>query len=115
MSDSDFRTLDLSEVGTRLEHYNELREVFMLAVEMIKGFHPSHRTPADDDQQNKYQNAVDAIQGRIDLLAKFPSGSGYGSSLQMTIDMIGRNIRQLTEGTNGDDPSSEGTGTQTHS
>jgi|SRR5271165_4578516 len=98
MSESDFRTLDLSEVGTRLEHYNELREVFMMGVEMLKGLHHAHRSEADVLKLGKLQNAADAIQGRIDILSKFPSGSGYGSWLQLTIDMIGRD-RQLTEGT----------------
>ena len=61
---SDFVTLDLTETGTRLEHYNELREVFMVAVEMLKNLHPAHRSDSDDAQQKRFQNAADAIQGR---------------------------------------------------
>jgi hypothetical protein len=113
MSEEDFRTLDLNEVGTRFDHYNELREVFMLGVEMIKGLHPNYYTDSDKEKQQKLQNAADAVQGRIDHLAKFPSGSGYGSWLQMTIDMIGRNQSLLTGGANvktdSSDAESEGT------
>jgi hypothetical protein len=99
MSEPDFKTLDLNEMGTRLDHYNELREVFMIGVEVIKGMNPSYLTGSDKATQVRLQNAADSIQRRIDLFAKFPSGSGYGSWLQMTIDQIGYHMK-LTEGTN---------------
>ena len=118
MSEGDFRVLDLNEVGTRLDHYNELREVFMLGVELLKGLNPMHRTDADLAKMGKLQNAADAVTGRIDMLAKFPSGSGYGSWLQMTVDMIGRNRGLLTGGVKhvnqADGSDAEGEGTQTN-
>jgi hypothetical protein len=100
MSEPDFKTLDLGEVGTRLDHYNELREIFMVGVEVINSMNPTYLTDIDRATRVRLQNASDSIQRRIDLFAKFPSGSGYGSWLQMTIDQIGHRMR-LTEGTNG--------------
>jgi hypothetical protein len=118
MSEPDFLTLDLTEMGTRLDHYNELREVFALGVEMLKTMNPVHLTELDKEKQIKLHNAADAIQGRIDMLAKFPQGSGYGSWLQMTIDMVGRNQAQLTGGSHvnqADGSDAEGEGTEVNS
>jgi len=115
MSEYDsFRALDLNEMGTRLDHYNELREVFMIGVALLKELNPAYRSDADKVKQDRLQHAADEIKGRIDMLAKFPMGQAYGSWMQLTIDGIGRNL-SLTEGNHvnqADGSDSEGEGTQ---
>ena len=109
----DFRNLDLMETGTRLEHYNELREVFMVGVEMLKGMHPGHKNDADIAQQTRLEIAAEVITARIDILSEFAKGCGYGKYLQLTVDTIARNL-SLMEGKDEHDSGSQGEGTETN-
>ena len=96
MSEYDgFTGLDLLEMGTRLDHYDELREVFMIGVELLKGLNPLYRSEVDISKQTRLQNAADEIAGRIDMLAKFRVETAYGGSFREDIELLHRNPRLL--------------------
>jgi len=76
--------LDLLETGTRWEHYAELRELFAIGIEILK--HLTIRNSHDSDKQKKLENAVEMIDGRINLLADYMAQTTYGSKLRGVVD-----------------------------
>ena len=78
------KRLDLKELGTRWEHYSELRELFAIGIEILK--HLTVRSPSDRDKQRKLESAVEMIDGRINLLADYTFQTTYGSKLRAVVD-----------------------------
>jgi 4-hydroxy-3-methylbut-2-en-1-yl diphosphate synthase IspG/GcpE len=80
---SDTR-LGLLELGTRWEHYAEIRELFACGVEILKNL--SVKSITDRDKLKKLEGAVELLDGRINLLADFHFQTTYGSKLRQVID-----------------------------
>lgn len=87
--------MNLYETGTRFEHYLELHELFLEAMQMLKDLNPAHKTDIDTAKITRFQNAADAIWGRISHLSDYVNETTYGSDLQKEIDAIGRNVKLL--------------------
>jgi hypothetical protein len=82
MSDYKFeirKRYPLDSVGTRLEHYYELRDLFADGAQIIEGINPAHRTKLDLEKLGKLKIAVELINLRIDLLAGFDLATKSGS------------------------------------
>ena len=101
--------LNLYEMGTRFEHYLELQELFLDAVQMLKGLNPAHRIESDDAKIIRLQNAADAIWQRISHLSDYVNDTTYGSAMQKEIDTIVQN-KLLTEGSDASEQA-DGSGT----
>ena len=71
MMDSIGEKLDLRHVGTRYDHYMELKEVFMLGIELIDGMTPYLVSDGDRRTKVKLEAAVDCIDRRLKHLSDF--------------------------------------------
>ena len=103
MMDSVGEKLDLMQQGTRYDHYMELKEVFLLGIDLIEKMQPQYRTPQDMVTRVKLAAAVEVIDKRM----------AYLSDYNDKIFAVGREVRAagihrspqsllLTEGTNDD-------------
>ena len=102
--------LNLNATGTRMDHYLELHDLFLDAVQMLKDLNPTYRTDIDEAKIIRFQNAADAIWGRVSHLSDFVRETTYGSAMQKEIDTIGRNMKLLTEGSDASEQA-DGSGT----
>lgn len=88
--------LDLIQQGTRYDHYMELKEVFMLGVDVIDRMLPHLRSESDMKTRVKLEHAVELIDKRLKYLSNYDD----------KIHAVNREIRavgihrtpQLTEG-----------------
>jgi hypothetical protein len=104
MMDSVGEKIDLRQVGTRYDHYMELKEVFMLGIEVIDGMSPQYVSDGDRRTKAKLEIAVECIDRRLKHLADFDN----------KIFSVGREVRaagihrtpQLTGGTTDEKPQS---------
>lgn len=95
--DSVGEKIDLRQVGTRYDHYMELKEVFMLGVEVINGMSPQYVSDGDRRTKAKLEIAIECIDRRLKFLSDFDN----------KIFSVGREVRaagvhrspQLTGGT----------------
>ena len=89
MSEPLFRRYDLEEMGTRFEHYIELKDLFETGIEIIRNLR-NHATPGDEIKSIKLIHAVEMIGYRIDVLSGYSAQSNYGSDLSREIDQAHR-------------------------
>ena len=71
MIDSVASRPSLKEVGTRYDHYMELKEIFLLGIDVIDRMSSMHRSDADKRTKVKLENAVEVINKRLDYLSNF--------------------------------------------
>ena len=84
----------LTGVGTRWEHYSELREVFALGISVIEQTNPVYRSPMDTKKLVKLKDAVELIDARMALLSGFDDQNRtYGDFDLMLRKMDGEKIR----------------------
>jgi hypothetical protein len=76
--------LDLMAMGTRYEHYSELRDLFAVGIEIITNMHV--KTSGDAIKKTKLEGAVELLEARLNLLSDFIYNSTYGSKLRGVID-----------------------------
>jgi hypothetical protein len=76
--------LDLMAMGTRYEHYSELRDLFAVGIEIITNMHV--KTSGDAIKKTKLEGAVELLEARLNLLSDYIYGSTYGSKLRGVID-----------------------------
>lgn len=62
---------DLHEQGSRYTHYMELKEVFLLGIDVIDKMNPNYVGESDRALRVKLGYAVDMITRRIDYLSGF--------------------------------------------
>lgn len=93
--DSIATKLDLQETGTRYSHYMELKEVFMLGIDVIERMQPGHLSEGDKKTKAKLEAAVEVIEKRIKYLADFDTKI---YAVNRAIDAAGTNRTLLTEG-----------------
>lgn len=97
--DSVGSRLNLTETGTRYDHYMELKEVFMLGIEVIKGMRPGFASDIDKTTKVKLEHAVEVIDKRICYLSDFGDKATRYSDLGRVIDLVGKHVTpQLTAG-----------------
>lgn len=73
---------DLMAIGTRYDHYVELREVFALGSEVIGGLQArGHDAEADRILKVKLDGAVEVINKRLSYLSNFEQLTVYSSPL----------------------------------
>jgi hypothetical protein len=72
------------DVGTRWEHYSELRELFSIGIEILKNVRIKSST--DQLKRAQLEGAVELIDARINLLSDFHFKTTYGSPLRGVVD-----------------------------
>lgn len=68
--DADFK-LDLTEKGTRYDHYVELKEAFATGIAVIDGMSPQYLSPSDKQLRVKLIGAVEVIDKRLMKLSDY--------------------------------------------
>jgi hypothetical protein len=97
---------DLMEMGTRFEHYNELREVFMSGIETINNMRPAYRSAVDEVIKNNLNIAVTMIDKQLAFLSGLSVEEHSGSNLDRqlhSIEMQRQAAKKLLKGANDDD------------
>ena len=85
---------NLFEMGTRWDHYNELRDLFASGVEVLKNLKVKSR--GDQDRQAKLQHAVEMIEGRLNYITDYVRRTGWGSPDKFAIrDIVDREVGML--------------------
>jgi hypothetical protein len=80
----------LDAIGTRYDHYMELKELFSQGVTILQEMNASHKGAADEEKLNKLKAAVEVIERRIDLLSGFDDANKYSSSFALNLRVIDR-------------------------
>jgi hypothetical protein len=104
---------DLLEMGTRWQHYVELRDLFADGIEIIKRM--TIKSSADAVKRVKLEAAVELLNARLNLLSDFiyntTSGSKLRSVIENDVDTIYRRLKmerlnaEKAKPTNDDDES----------
>lgn len=100
------KILSLDDVGTRYEHYQELRELFSDGVEVVK----TAMTYQPDNAVSKrrlesLQHAVNEIDHRIEVLSGYGEHANRWSKFGRELDSIKPNVTTLlSEGSNVQNP-----------
>jgi hypothetical protein len=76
--------LDLLDIGTRWQHYSELRELFALGIEILKNL--PVKSSIDEHRRVKLEHAVEMIDGRLSLLSDYVHETTFGSRLRSSIE-----------------------------
>lgn len=88
--------LDLMERGTRFEHYYELKEVFLLGIDVIDRMNPNYLTESDELIRTNLKTTVEMIEKRLAYLTDYSTmASGY-SDLAREIDRIPGSVNEQT-------------------
>lgn len=86
--DSVASKLDLLETGTRYSHYMELKEVFLLGIDVIDRMNQNYLSESDKLMKKNLQTTVEMIEKRLAYLTNYSKMvSGY-SDLAREIDRI---------------------------
>jgi hypothetical protein len=93
MSESDYRTelekmFPLDEVGTRFDHYSELREVFADGIEIMTNMRAEHRSAADVIKLAELKAAEKLIAKRLEVLSGYERKTVYNATLPSTIRQV---------------------------
>lgn len=73
--DSVGTRLDLMQMGTRYDHYTELKEIFALGIEVINNMRPGIASEGDKKMKVKLEAAVELIEKRLLYLADYENQS----------------------------------------
>ena len=76
--------LSLQGIGTRWQHYSELRELFATGLEILNHLHV--KSASDQKKRIQLEGAVELLDARINLLSDFHFQTTYGSKLRQVID-----------------------------
>ena len=91
----------LDDIGTRYEHYVELRELFAEGVEVVKK--ALEYQPTNTMNQRRFESlshAVAEVDRRIEVLAGYEEHSSRWSRFGRELDAIKASPKKLTEGSN---------------
>ena len=86
--DSIASKLDLMEKGTRYQHYYELKEVFLLGIDVINRMNQNYLSDVDKEMRQKLVVTVDMIERRIGYLCNYSMETSSWSDLAREIDRI---------------------------
>lgn len=90
--DSSGKKLNLNDKGTRYDHYQELREVFMDGIDVLNRMNQSFVSEHDKIVKVKLLNAVEMITRRMNNLSDFVDKTGLYSSLAREIREAGKHV-----------------------
>ncbi len=79
----------LTQIGTRYDHYMELKEVFMEGVDVLNRMNPNFVGDEDKKLKVKLQDSVDMINRRIDVLSDFKQKTEYYGDLAKEVRSAG--------------------------
>ena len=97
--DSNGKRLNLKEMGTRYDHYMELREVFMDGIDVLTRMNQSFISDADKIVKTKLTHTVEMITRRLDNLSDFADKTANYGDLARQINLVGKHVTpQLTDG-----------------
>jgi len=97
--DSVGKRMNLQEIGTRYDHYMELREVFMDGIDVLTRMNQSFVSDADKAVKHKLTNAVEMITRRLDNLSDFADKTANYGDLARQVRLAGKHVTPLlTEG-----------------
>lgn len=85
----------LGGVGTRWEHYSEIRELFAVGIAVIEGLEPSYRK-SFTEKLVKLKGALELMDARLNLLSGFDEANRFSSPMAVTLRSIDL---QRTKGT----------------
>jgi hypothetical protein len=80
--------LNLEEVGRRYDHYMELKEVFLLGINVIDRMQPRYVSEADKTTKRELETAVKMIDKRLSYLTDYSTATSNYSDLAREIDRI---------------------------
>lgn len=89
MIDSVGARPNLRELGTRYDHYMELKEVFLLGMDVIERMNQSFVSDADRVTKLKLSYAVEMINKRLDYLSDFVDKTSHWSSIAREVNDAG--------------------------
>ncbi len=98
--DSVASKLDLMERGTRFEHYMELKEVFLLGIDVVDRMNQRYLTESDKMMRTNLQTTVGMIEKRLAYLTSYSTETSDYSDLAREIDRISIHRTLLTGSTN---------------
>lgn len=90
--------LDLMERGTRFEHYYELKEVFLLGIDVIDRMNPNYLAESDKLMRTNLKTTVEMIEKRLAYLTNYSTMTSDYSDLAREIDRIPIHRTLLTAG-----------------
>ena len=82
--------LDLMERGTRFEHYYELKEVFLLGIDVIDRMNKDYPSESDKTMRTNLKITVGMIEKRLAYLTDYSTMASGFSDLAREIDRIHR-------------------------
>jgi hypothetical protein len=90
---SDYRTelekqYPLDEIGSRFQHYSELREVFADGIEIMTNMRAEHRSAADVIKLAELKAAEKLIAKRLEVLSGYERKMVYNATLPSTIRQV---------------------------
>jgi hypothetical protein len=86
--DSVASKLNLMEVGTRYSHYMELKEVFLLGIDVIDRMNQSFVNNSDKKLKEDLQTSVSCIEKRLAYLVNYSMEASQYSDFGREIDRI---------------------------
>ncbi len=90
MIDSIGSRPNLRELGTRFDHYQELKEVFLLGIDVIDRMQQGLLSESDKLTRVKLTHAVEVINKRLDYLSDFAQETDGYSKLARDINSLPR-------------------------
>jgi hypothetical protein len=94
----------LDDLGTRYQHYQELRELFAEGVEILNNALSYCKNKPDEERKASLQHAVNEISNRMEILSGFEGAMGRYGNIAKEINAIERQ-KLLTEGSDGSEES----------
>jgi hypothetical protein len=76
------------ERGTRFEHYYELKEVFLLGIDVIDRMNPKYLAESDKLMRTNLKTTVEMIEKRLGYLTNYSTMTLDYSDLAREIDRI---------------------------
>jgi hypothetical protein len=73
--------LNLFEMGTRYDHYQELKEIFADGIQVMKATESKYQSEQDKKRIAKLEHAVEMIETRINVLSNFEESMASHSKL----------------------------------
>lgn len=90
--------LDLQEVGTRYDHYMELRDAFATGIEVMVHALEIHKSVSDLQRLEKLKSTVELINSRVNYLADYDKKMAPYGDIAKEVKAIGiHRTMQLAE------------------
>ena len=98
MSESFAKKLDLDETGRRYDHYMELKECFLLGIEVLDEMRKRYKSPTDETMRIKLSNAVEMIEKYIGHLCNYDVEMASYGDIAKEVRKAGVHVTPLLKG-----------------